>query len=335
MSAEFNIQQRTAINLIQNDFRFIYTILRNKDQLQSNYNVMSMPFLGTIIDGTEEWIQAFNASTKEKLEVPIFSSDEQKYYEEMRASIKFIDDSYANIRQKLSNIYNDSEIYFASLCKPIARKMKLYDIFGADIVGSHFCGNTILCNYYVPQYKFGIEKGEELQKYSEIGGKYIVLFDAKKEYCVDKNMNFTFKDYGGFVKSPFGNRFSDKFVLFSIVCQINFIMICIEKYIKEECTTKLRFEYLQYYYLTNVLGEINETLNTDFTIDQQWKSDLFRNSMAHYKIGVALKPSEIKYDDLMFGLTQKYFRQDYLSLKKKILTNLQSVSDQIEEYLRI
>jgi hypothetical protein len=56
-------------------------------------------------------------------------------------------------------------------------------------------------------------------------------------------MTFMTSDYGGFIKSPVGNKFSDKFVLFSILCQINFVLVCVNDYIIEECTTKLRFMY--------------------------------------------------------------------------------------------
>lgn len=57
-------------------------------------------------------------------------------------------------------------------------------------------------------------------------------------------------------------------------------------------------------------------------MDCTYVSDLFRNSMAHYKVGVALKPSEIKSEDLLFGLTQRFFNCNYLTLKKTILENL-------------
>ena len=46
---------------------------------------------------------------------------------------------------------------------------------------------------------------------AEIGGGYIALFDALKEYQVDDSLKFDVRDYGGFVKSPVGNDFSDRF----------------------------------------------------------------------------------------------------------------------------
>ncbi len=47
-------QQKAAINLIQNDLRFIYTIIVNRANIKSNYIVFAMPLIGTIIDGAED-----------------------------------------------------------------------------------------------------------------------------------------------------------------------------------------------------------------------------------------------------------------------------------------
>lgn len=55
---------------------------------------------------------------------------------------------------------------------------------------------------------------------SDIGGKYIRLFDVMKEYPINTSIKYDVCDYGGFMKSPVGNIFSDKFVLFSVLCQI-------------------------------------------------------------------------------------------------------------------
>lgn len=89
---------------------------------------------------------------------------------------------------------------------------------------------------------------------SVIGGKYINLFDAMKEYPVDTSIKYDVRDYGGFVKSPVGNTFSDKFVLFSILCQINFIICCVDSWVREEVSTKMRFAYLLYYSLLILSG---------------------------------------------------------------------------------
>lgn len=331
----FSEQQKAAIALIRNDFRFVYTIISNRGQLKSNYIAFSMPLLGTIMDGAEDWVKAYNNSSKTKLKIPTFSPEEQVYYEEMRNAIKLWDNGYNTIFEDLKATYQASDLYFSGLCKPIARKLRLYDIFGVDLVDGEFCGNTILGSYCAPQYQFDNFNGERLCKYAEIMGAYAATFGALEEYSVDKNFHFYYKDYGGLVRSPVGNGFSDKFVLFSILCQTQFITYCVEKYITEECTTKFRFLYLQYYYLSKVLPEINCKLHTEFAMDATLKLRQFRNAMAHYKIGIALKPDEINYGDPLYGLTQKFFHCDYYAAKRFIIDNLSALMCQIKSYLHI
>lgn len=331
----FTDQQKIAISLIRNDLRFIHTIFRNKEQFQSNYISFSMPLLGTIVDGVEDWVKSYNNSSKSKLDIPTFTDEEQAYYEEMRHAIKLWDNSYEAVYQKLQTIYQASDDHFSNLCKPIAKILHLYDIFGVDLIDDEFCGNTILCAYFTPQYQFGNYDGEKIKKHSEIMGAYVALFDAMSEYAVNVNFQFRHKDYGGFFKSPVGNKFSDKFVLFSLLCQTQFIINCVEKYIVEECTTKLRFLYLQYYYLSKILPEINQKLRTNFSMDVALVSCNFRNAMAHYKIGVALASNEIVYDDPFFGLTQKFFQCDYYSAKRFVINNLCALVRQVKEYLQI
>lgn len=105
-----------------------------------------------ITDGIEEWVKAVNNSGKVKLEIPIFLKLEQTYYEEMRSSIKMWQNDYSVIYEILKAAYNVSDDYFGNACKPIAKKLKLYDIFGVDRANGIICGNTILCYCYTPLF---------------------------------------------------------------------------------------------------------------------------------------------------------------------------------------
>ena len=236
------------------------------------------------------------------------------------------EDSYASTYSTLKRLYYESDEYFSNICKPIAKKLHLYDIFGADLVDGEYCGNTILCSYFVPDYSYNNLEGEVIKRRAIIGGKYISLFDACQMYTVKNSMTFSTEDYGGFFKSPVGNEFSDKFVLFSLLCQVNFVLKCVDEYIIDETPTKLRFSYLLYYYIARILPEINNKLSSGFHIDEKWVDSKFRNTMAHYKIGVALRENEIITDDPMYGLTQKFFGCDYATIKETILHSLESHS---------
>lgn len=334
----FTQQQAIAISLIQADLRFLFTVIKNSARFESNYIVSLMPYMGVIIDGTEDWLQAYNRSSKQELSVPTFDEQEQLFFEEMRSTIKMWNTQYNELYQRLKSLYEESDRHFSALCCPIAKALHLYDVFGTDLVNGQYCGNTILCAFYSPKFRFDISKlryGENIRKMMEIGGKYISIFGSTKEYLTDSSMLFKCADYGGFVKSPVGNKFSDKFVLFSLLCQIQFVLVCIDEFITEECTTKLRFLYLQYYYSVSAVKEYNRKTGAGIRIDSGWVSDKFRNAMAHYKIGIALKKDEIIWGDPLFGLTQKFLNTDYFTLKNAIKAALKSTSQQIRKYLNL
>ena len=107
----------------------------------------------------------------------------------------------------------------------------------------------------------------------------------------------------------------------------------IEKWINNEIHTKLRFGYLLYYSLISVIEQINQKLGIALKINSKWKSDRFRNSMAHYKLGIVLKESNLIISDAMFGLTEKIFGEDYYTIKKSIYKELEKLAKQIGAYL--
>ena len=331
-------QQAIAISLIKTDLRFLFTIVKHSERFKSNYWLSFMPYMGIMIDGVEDWLQAYNRSSKYKITAPTFKKEEQQFYGEMRSAIKMWGMEYDELYQKLKILYEESDRYFSSLCRPIAKKLHLYDIFGVDLANDQYCGNTILCSFNSPRYKFNNDStryGEHIMEMAKIGGKYIATFGAVEAYKTDPFMTFSYKDYGGFIKSPVGNSFSDKFMLFSLLCQIQFSLLCIDEFVLEECATKLRFLYLQYYYTVPMIEKYNSKTGRGISIDKRWVSKGYRNAMAHYKVGVALRTGEILFDDPLFGLTQKFFGCDSATLKRNIKIILESVAQQIKEQLSL
>ena len=331
---QFNTLQKVSIALINSDLRFIYTIHQNYTNVGGNFFVALFPYLGLVTDGAEDWLKAYNNSSKMKLNVPLFNKEQQSFFEKMRSSIKIWEQDYDLIYQELGHIYKESDDYFSSLCKPIAKQLHLYDIFGAYIANHKYCGNTVLCNYYIPDYKFGNDHKDLLINMGSVTGEYIALFGAKENYTFNSSFTNVYdRDYGGFIKSPVGNKYSDKFVLFSILCQINFVLEGINKTIIDETPTKLRFSYLLYYYLLKILPQINKKFRTDFKLSDKWCSGKFRNAMAHYKMGIALRENEIVFDDPLYGLTQKYLGTDYYTVKNDIIELIEKLASQLDDFL--
>ncbi len=327
--------QSKAMELIKNDLRLIYTIFVNTNIVSPSYCVAFMPYMGMIIDGTEDWIRSYNNSNKDKLEIPLFTKEEQQYYEAMRNSVKMFENDLDVVYEMFQEKYLKSDAYFSSLCKPIAKTLHLYDIFGVFKINGEYCDNTILDSCYAPFYEYNKDNYEFYKQMAVITGKYLSCFNVEEVYPIKTDYVFSISDYGGFVKSPVGNEFSYRFLLFTIYCQINFIIKCINDFIESEISTKLRLSYILYYYLLKILPDINTKYNCDFKISDKYNSDIFRNAMAHYKLGVLLKEDEIIETDIMFGLTQKCFGTKYITVKDFIIEELKKLSNDIKDYLKI
>lgn len=334
-NAPLNKVQKCAVKLMQNDLRLFFTLLCNQEIVTPSYYIALMPYTGLIVDGIEDWVNAYNNSSKHKLKLPTFTDEEEKYYTEMRNSIKLFEKGYIELNKTLYEKYEQSETYFSSLCKPIAKRLHLYDIYGTFYCNSLPCDNTILNQVVTPFFIYGKIDGETIKQMAAIGGEYTVCFNALQPYKVKSDYNFSAKDYGGLVKSPFGNKYNYKFLLFTILCQINFIVYSVDKFIVDEISTKLRFAYILYYYLLSLLPDIKENLKISIIMDDKYHSDIFRNAMAHYKLGVSLKENDIIDDDPMFGLTNKIFSEDYYTVKSNIISELDKAGKQIQSIINL
>ncbi len=327
--------QKCAVKLMQNDLRLFFTLLCNQEIVTPSYYIALMPYTGLIVDGIEDWVNAYNNSSKHKLKLPTFTDEEEKYYTEMRNAIKLFEKGYIELNKTLYEKYEQSETYFSSLCKPIAKRLHLYDIYGTFYCNSLPCDNTILNQVVTPFFIYGKIDGETIKQMAAIGGEYTVCFNALQPYKVKSDYNFSAKDYGGLLKSPFGNKYNYKFLLFTLLCQINFIVYSVDKFIVDEISTKLRFAYILYYYLLELLPDIKEILNISIIMDDKYHSEIFRNAMAHYKLGVSLKENDIIDSDPMFGLTQKLFSEDYYTVKSNIISELNKAGKQIQSIINL
>lgn len=333
--------QNAAFSLLQCDFRFLYTLATAQDMVSKeiilpSYWVAMIPYVGLITDGAEDWIFAMQQTQSDFTNLPTFSAKEKTFYEAARSGIKLWEKSYSEMHDLLRERYIESEQYFSSLCKPIAKTLKLYDIFGAYRINGHYVGNTILWALILPGYNLNDKDyGPMLKEMAEISGLYARFFNALESNPIASNVKAKNLDYCGFVKSPVGNKFSYKFVLFSLLCQINFIIYGVDKLIESEMPAKLRFSYILYYYLCDVVPEINAKHSASFYIDTSFKSREFRNAMAHYKVGAYLKSTEVDTNDFMYGISQKAFGKGYLEVKEFVIMELLSLSDQIESFLKL
>jgi len=277
--------------------------------------MMLQPFIGLFADGSEQWGRKVGINT------PVFSEEEKKHYTKVRNSLKLFGMTYDELFNTLRNTLNESDKHYYDTRTPWSKVSGLYYNAGVDLQGNTFCGNTILCSIYAPFYKFSNEQyGNYVKNVSIVAGKLAAEYGGNNAspYSINSNLTFRYEDYHFFSKCPHNINNHDDFLLFSILCSVNFVRVFINQYFIDEFPAKLRFAYLQYYYLTTLIPQMNQKLATTFTINLEYKNDKFRNCMAHYGLGVALKETDIIESDMLFGLSNKLLGMSYTEAKTAI-----------------
>lgn len=327
-----NKVQKTAYELMQSDARFLYTltdISKNAQNISSNYICMSLPYIGLFAEGTEQWCK------KVGLDTPRFNKTEKAFYMQLRQRHKLFEKSYEDYAALLFEKFTESENYFYSI-RRVREKIFGYYNVGTDLCNSEFCGNTILCSMYTPINSLGSEGvGTWIYYMSIVAGKLASSLGCKELpiYRYNDNLIVKYKDYHFHKNSPLKMSDDFGFLLFSILCSINYAIEFIENYFIDEIPQKFKFAYLQYYYLCNFIKEVNTKKNTNFYIDDCLCDRNFRNCLAHYGLGQYISETEIISEDILKGLTNKAFGKDYITTKVELFEILRGLTKQIKQII--
>lgn len=141
-----NKVQKTAFDLIQSDARFIYTLVdmqNNAKNINSNYVMMSIPYIGIFADGAEQWCKKIG------LNAPRFNDEEKEYYVKLRQAHKLFEMSYEEYETLLLDKFHESDEYFYNIRSLLEKIIGYYNV-GTDYCNGAVCGNTILCAMYMP-----------------------------------------------------------------------------------------------------------------------------------------------------------------------------------------
>lgn len=109
-----NKVQKAAFDLIQSDARFIYTLVdmqNNAKNINSNYVMMSIPYIGIFADGAEQWCKKIG------LNAPRFNDEEKEYYVKLRQAHKLFEMSYEEYETLLLDKFHESDEYFYNIQK--------------------------------------------------------------------------------------------------------------------------------------------------------------------------------------------------------------------------
>lgn len=325
-----NAVQKAAYELIQADARFLYTltiIYRNARNISSNYIMMSQPYIGLFADGAEQWCR------KLKLSSPKFTDKEKTYYTALRQAHKLYEMPYSNYMSALMDKFKVSDDYFYKN-RSLDEKIFGYYNVGIDKCNGYFCGNTILCALYTPADTLNNKEiGPWIRDISVVVGKIADFFDCKKfpPYNFDDSILVKYEDYHFYKNCPLKVKSDLAFLLFSIICSVNYATKFIGQYFVEDIPQKFKFAYLQYYYLCDFIKELNFVNGTNFYINDSLKDREFRNCLAHYGLGQYLSESELIDDDVLKGLTNKAFGISYSDAKDKLYFYLDELINQIEK----
>ena len=327
---QLNKVQKAAYELIQSDARFLYTIThisKNAKKIKSNYIMMCQPYIGVFVDGAEQWCKKMGFSA------PTFNDNEKAYYTALRQGHKLFEKPYQEYANVLMSKFTESDNYFYSIRRLRERILGYYNV-GTDLCNGEFCGNTILCALHTPIVTLGNQNaGISIRDISVIAGSLAAFFDCTNfpPYQYEDNNNIVlYKDYHFYKDCPIALKNEIGFVLFSILCNINYVIEFIDKYFAEEIPQKFKFAYLQYYYLCNFIKELNNSEGTRFILNTSLKNREVRNCFAHYGLGQFMNETDIDQSDILKGLTMKAFNMDYFSCKKQLYSYLGELASQIK-----
>lgn len=318
-----------AYELIQADARFLYTltvIQRKAKNISSNYFMMSQPYIGIFADGAEQWCRKLG------LNAPQFTEAEKLYYTALRQSHKLYEMPYADYMSALMDKFNASDTYFYKN-RRLREKIFGYYNVGTDRCNGEFCGNTILGALYAPVDMLNSDEvGPWIRDVSIVSGKLAAFFGCTDfpPYTYDDSICAKYEDFHFYKCCPLKLKTDFGFLLFSILCSINYAIEFIDKYFADEIPQKFKFAYLQYYYLCDFIEELNTINGTNFRINDSLKDRAFRNCLAHYGLGQYLSEDDLLQDDVLKGLTNKAFNMDYASAKTELYQYLSELAQQIK-----
>ncbi len=334
-------REKTVSRLIFYDYSSILFLMEHvkKRKDMGNYIFPFVSTFGLVIYESLKLIDKMGASEKIGFE----QNDEfSKFYEKLRLNTKFYEKSLCDVNSCLKNKYDYMSNYFYNLVVKFLRPFGIHYRYGVTFLlkdGKEFpISNTINSAVILPGFSLSKEYNQYLLKNFVYAGEILAkilgedIVKSKNLFTIDKDTKFKDIDYGYFRRCDFSLDYNENFILFNLICNINFILYGLNQLIIEDAPIKLRATYLLYYYLCSINSEINDYFNTSFNIDDRYSDSKVRNALAHYGLYQALGDDIIE-DDLFGGLTNKYFNLNWINLLKELNNILLDYRDKILFYL--
>ncbi|HHQ5592175.1 TPA: hypothetical protein ACSRFK_003051 [Clostridioides difficile] len=319
-----------------------------------------IPYTAICIDSALEF---FNEFFEFEFEHDI--EEEWKLAKEIRVKIKLYNDKIKNNADVLNSIHEFQNEYFKNMCRfKFIKNLNLCYDLGTYLLENKYIGNTFLYHWY-----YGCDKKKKIYNFNgmkdrsftvdvllgkvisicnEIGGKEnnINILNSNLE-LKHKDYNLSRSKYKIFSKNYDENLTT---IVFNILCSINFVLYFLSSILPSDNQLYFRIKYICYYYSIHSIKKIENYTKSnhkkgnkidvlykrinELKTNQEIINTDFRSCMAHYIIKQEyIKENELLLDVPLYGLVEKYFGKDYVSLNNEIHDNLVKLANVIEDFI--
>ena len=336
---KFSPTEEVVLKLIQEDMKFIYNVIKDMEIRQKhNFTISLLPYMALVYKEAYKW-----CSKNKKLRkwLPKTPSKMEAYYEYYREYNKPLKDDIVTINNSYKYQFNKTKNYFEKDRSEFSKNLGFYNTYGVGTYQDNLTKklpiyNTVYFSVLIPKFSWGNlnEISKDLYRIAESIGVFFGIFVHPYNDRLTNNIeSIKIVDYDfGPRTSPFDNEYSDKFLIFDLLCKCNFVLYGLNNFTNALSTTKLRFSYNLYFYICESIDKINNYYDTNFAINNKYKDDKLRSAFMHYGIWQIVK-DKVNPLDSFGGMTDIKLGIKWNNLLIFTLSEIKSFSTQLDNYL--
>ena len=335
---KFSPTEKVVLKLIYTDMKFIYNLIQDiQIKEASNFAIALLPYMALVYKEAYKWCEK---NKKLRTLLPKTPNKIEAHYKYYREYNKLLKEPISIINEKYRTKFHHAKDHFSSKIK-FLKYLDIYNIYGvgtfnSDLVKLSPIYNTVYFSVIIPKFSWDNfdQTAKEAYELSYHLGYFFRLFlDPCLDRLTDSIDNNKIEDYDFSARtSPYHKVYSDKFLVFDLLCKCNFLLYGLNNYTTIFETTKLRFTYNLYFYICENIDKINNYYNTDFTINSQYVDNELRSAFMHYGIWQIVK-DKVNPLDSFGGMTDIRLEIDWNSLLIFTLSEIKSFSLQLDNYL--
>lgn len=339
LDVKFSPTEEVVLNLIYTDMKFIYNLIQDIEKQESaNFAISLLPYLALVYKEAYKWCYK---NKKLRKCLPKTPKKVESYYEYYREYNKLLKNDIVTINNNYEYQFNKTKNYFEKDRSNFSKKLGIYRTYGVGTYNDSLYKklpiyNTVYFSVLIPNFSWNNinETSKDLYRLTKNIGEFFGHFiNPYKDRITNNIKSIKIVDYDfGPRTSPFKNEYSDKFLIFDLLCKCNFVLYGLNNFTSTLLTSKLRFSYNLYFYICESIDKINNYYNTNFTINNKYKDNELRNSFMHYGIWQIVK-DKVNPLDSFGGMTNIRLGIDWNNLLIFTLSEIKSFSLQLDNYL--